>query len=280
MADITAIILTKNEEMNISDCINSIKGIVKRIIVIDSFSDDRTIEIARELGAEIIQHEFINHAKQYKYCIETSNIKTKWIFRIDADERLTEESAKELDKICRENMESNVNGIVVRFKKNFLGKDLYHGGVYPWKKLIVYKNGKGYMEERSMDEHIVVPSGKIIELKNDSLHLDFKNIESWINKHNWYSSKETMDYYSEKTHQSHNSLKTLIKVKIYYKIPMGLRSYMYYFYRYYLRFGFLDGKEGKIYAFMQAYWYRFLVDTKIYECKKMNIRYKVDGDLK
>lgn len=282
MADITAIILTKNEEINIVDCINSIKDIVKRIIVIDSYSNDSTVELAKKIGVEVYQHEFITHAKQFKYGLENFNISTKWVLRIDADERLTFESACELEYLCNENMDTDISGIIVRFKKNFLGKDLYHGGVYPWKKLICYKLGKGDIEDKSMDEHIVLLEGKSLEMKNDSLHFDFKNLEAWTNKHNWYSSKEASDYFYLKSNNGleNQSLKTKIKINLYYKLPLGLRAHFYYIYRYYMKFGFLDGKEGKIYAFLQAYWYRYLVDAKIYECKKTNIKYKSTGELK
>lgn len=282
-ADITAIILTKNEEINIGDCINSIKDTVKRIVVIDSFSTDRTIEIAKELGAEVYQHPFENYARQYMYGVEIANASTMWTLRIDADERLTDESASELKDLCDKNMETDVAGIVLRFKKNFLGKDLYHGGVYPWKKMNCYKTKLGAIEDRKMDEHIVLSSGSVVEMKTDCLHFDFKTIEYWINKHNWYSSRETVDYFEnleKKKDKSELDFKTWFKMNIYYRLPLGMRAHMYYLYRYYIKLGFLDGKEGKIYAFLQAYWYRYLVDIKIYECQKMETRYLGKGELK
>lgn len=283
MADITAIILTKNEEVNIVDCIRSISGIVKRIVVVDSYSKDKTVELARREGAEVYQHLFENYAKQYKYAIKKAIVRTVWTLRIDADERLTEESAAELKRLCEENMSSNVSGIVLRFKKNFLGKNLYHGGVYPWRKMNCYKTKAGNIEDRFMDEHIVLSFGKIIEMKSDSLHYDFKTLEYFISKHNWYSSRETVDYF-ERVEKKDNlktvDLKTYLKMNVYYKLPLGLRAHIYYLYRYYLRFGFLDGKEGKIYAFLQAYWYRYLVDAKIYECQKSGLRYSGKGSLK
>lgn len=283
VADITAIILTKNEELNIVECIKSIITTVKRIVVIDSFSTDRTVELAKNCGAEVFQHTFSTHARQYKYGVNVANINTRWILRIDADERLTPDSAFELKNLCNANENTDVNGIVVRFKKNFLGKDLYHGGVYPWKKLICYKTGKGEIEDRAMDEHIVLSSGKIVELKHDSLHMDFKNLEYFVNKHNWYSSKEAMEYIkhlSKINNKEKMSFKTWFKVSIYYKLPLGMRAHLYYIYRYYIKMGFLDGKEGQIYAFLQAYWYRFLVDAKIFEAKKTGIKYNDLGDLK
>lgn len=282
MADITAIILTKNEEINIADCIKSISTIVKRIIVIDSFSTDKTVEIAKLYGAEVYQHPFENYAKQYMYGVQVANINTMWTLRIDADERLTQDSSQELAVLCDEHMNTDVAGIVLRFKKNFLGRDLYHGGVYPWKKMNCYKTIMGSIEIRSMDEHIVLTSGRIVEMKHDCLHFDFKDLEYFINKHNWYSSRETVDYFEnlEKSKLRYNlDAKTRFKMNFYYKLPLGARAHIYYIYRYYIKLGFLDGNEGKIYTFLQAYWYRYLVDAKIYECKKMNTRYLGKGSL-
>lgn len=282
-ADITAIILTKNEEINIGDCIQSIRETVSRIVVIDSFSDDNTVTIARKLGAEVYQHPFENYARQYMYGIEIADPDTMWTLRIDADERLTPESAKELEQICDANMDTNVAGIVLRFKKNFLGKDLHYGGVYPWKKMNCYKTKLGSIEDRNMDEHIVLSTGSVINMKSDCLHFDFKNLEYFINKHNWYSSRETVDYFEnlkERKPKSELDLKTWFKLNIYYKFPLGMRAHLYYLYRYYILMGFLDGKEGKIYAFLQAYWYRYLVDAKIYESERLGIKYEGKGALK
>lgn len=273
MADLTAIILTLNEEKNIGNCIESLKGLAKRIVVVDSGSTDNTVSIAKHLGAEVLFHPWENYSKQYNWGEKEAKVTTKWIFRIDADESLTNKSAEEIENLCNENMDTQVNGIVVRFKVTFLGKDLKHGGIYPFKKLLIYKAGLGYMENRNMDEHIVLTEGKRVEVKNDSKHHDFKSLSEWVDKHNKYSSREVLDYYNdfEKNKQEINQLnfkarlKRKLKYEVYYKLPIGTRAHLYYFYRYYLKFGFLDGKEGKIFAFMQAYWYRYLVDAKIYE---------------
>ena len=276
MADITAIILTLNEEKNIEECIKSIKSIVKRIVVVDSFSTDKTVEIAKSLGAEVWQHEFVNQAQQFIWAIENISIDTTWVFRIDADERLTEKSATELEKLTAEHETDDVNGIIVRFEVNFMGKALRHGGIYPFRKLLVFKPGKAHMENRNMDEHIVLDEGKSVEMKSDCMHQDFKSLYAWIEKHNKYSDREVLDYLNREEAQSNNALskgakfKRFVKFKIYYKLPMGIRAHLYYWYRYYFKLGFLDGKEGKIFAFLQAYWYRFLVDAKIHEQKLVN----------
>jgi len=274
MADITAIILTLNEEKNIVKCIKSIQPVVKRIVVVDSYSTDRTVEIAKELGAEVIQNKFINQSQQFIFAIDSLDISSKWIFRIDADERLTEKSAQELCELTENHSADNVNGIIVRFEVNFMGKKLRHGGVYPFRKLVVFKTGTAHMEKRNMDEHILLDIGTSVQMKSDCLHQDFKTLHDWIDKHNKYSDREVLDYFAKKDVQEGKKLsggarfKRFVKFKIYYKLPMGFRAWLYYCYRYYFKLGFLDGKAGKIFAFLQAYWYRFLVDAKIYEKKQ------------
>lgn len=284
MADITAIILTKNEESNIVKCIRSIKPIVKRILVVDSGSTDNTCEVAKQEGAEVLEHPLTPflYAKQFLYGMENGNIDTKWVFRIDADEELTKESAEEIDKLCKENEDTDVNGIVVRFEVSFMGHPIRHGGVYPLRKLLVFKYGKGNIEDRCMDEHCVLWEGRSVEVKHDSLHHDYKGLSAWIAKHNNYSDREMQDYFNSLSSdaatglEGENSLdakakfKRFLRWKVYYKLPAGFRAYAYYFYRYYVRGGFLDGKAGKIFCFMQAYWYRFLVDAKIYEHEMNN----------
>lgn len=281
MADITAIILTRNEKDFIEDCIKSIQGVAKRIVVVDSFSDDNTVELAHKMGAEVHQHEFYNYSKQYKYAVEIANVQTKWILRIDADERLTPDSAEELNVLCDQNDNTEVTGIILRFYNIFLGKPMYHGGMYPWKKLSVYKTGIGDIEDRNMDEHIVLSKGTTIEAKKDSKHLAFRGLTFFTNKCNWYSTREVMDYFEQKKVNDKNaSFRTRLKMNVYYKLPMGFRAWLYYCYRYYLKVGFLDGKEGKIFCFLTAYWYRFLVDAKIYEHEKIGEEFKPTGALK
>ena len=275
MTDLTAIILTKNEELNISDCIGSIKDIAKRIVVIDSGSTDRTVEIAKSLGAEVYDHPWINYAKQFLYGLNETGIDTKWVLRIDADERLTEASRRELEGLINENNDTDINGIILRFEVTFLGRKLRHGGIYPFRKLLCFKYGKGTIEDRNMDEHIVLSEGRTVEMKNDCEHHDFKDLSYFIAKHNDYSSREVLDYLQGmksgkedgKALNKKAGIKRWIKFHIYYKLPSGMRAKMYYIYRYYIKLGFLDGREGKIYAFLQAYWYRYLVDAKIYERK-------------
>lgn len=268
----TAIVLAKNEEKNISNCLKSLAGLVKRIVVVDSGSIDKTVDIARSFGADIYSHEFVHYAAQFNWALDNVDITTKWVYRIDADEVVTPELADEISKACAEHDNDDVNGFVMRFKIYFMGRFLTHGGIYPFYNLTIFKTGHGRYEDRAMGEHIFLSSGRTIVLQNDCLHYDFKDLDAWISKHNWYATREVSDYFD--IMGKHDDLESLygeaektksLRDKVYYRLPKFLRAHLYFIYRYYFKLGFLDGKPGKIHAFLQAYWYRFLVDAKIYE---------------
>lgn len=285
MVDLTAIILTKNEEKNIEKCIESITPIAKRIVVVDSFSDDRTVELAKKAGADVYQNPFINYATQFNWGLDNTDIKTKWVLRIDADEEFTPELCDEVNQKLP-GMDENITGLTINLRVIFMGKWLKHGGMYPWKLLRIFSYKYGRLENRNMDEHVKLTQGETMNLKCDFIHKDFKNLEYWTKKHNWYSNREVKDYYErrempdEEMKNGWAKRKRAMKNGVYYRLPMFFRAKLFYTYRYYFRLGFLDGKEGKIFHFLQAYWYRFLVDAKIYECEITGNRIGEQGDLK
>lgn len=285
---ITAIILTRNEETNLPACIESIAEYVDRIVVVDSFSTDRTVEIATALGADVLLHEFVNYGAQFQYALESASINTQWVLRIDADERMTADSSAEMVSLCEENKDTDVNGIVMRLKIHFMGKELRHGGAYPMKKLCIFKFSEAFMETRYMDEQIVLKRGRYVEMKNDVEHQDYKDLTFWIGKHNWYASRAAKDYLetlsqgdsSASSLDFNSRINRIVKQKLYYKMPSRIRTWLYFCYRYYLKAGFLDGRPGYWYAFFQAYWYRTLVDAKIYEAQESGFNIGETGELK
>lgn len=137
MNDITVVILTKNEEPNIRRCIESVVNIADRIIVVDSGSVDKTVKIAKELGAEVYEHEFTTHGKQFNWALSNLNIKTPWVFRLDADEAVTPELALEINRECQKHLNDDISGFVMRFKINFMGRFLKYGGAYPFCKTTI-----------------------------------------------------------------------------------------------------------------------------------------------
>lgn len=296
MLDLTVVILTKNEENNLEKCIESFKGIVKRFVIVDSFSIDGTKSLCEELSKvnniSFYENKFIDYATQLNWGIKNTNIDTKWTMRMDADEELTLELVDEIVNILP-NIDENIKGIVLKRRVYFMGKWIKHGGKYPELLLRIFRTGFGYCEQKLMDEHMILTEGDTTTFKYDIIDNNNKDLEWWTHKHNWYSNREVLDYQEKVLNQSNvdqliddnsnngqASRKRFIKNNGYYKLPLFLRAKLYFIYRYYIKLGFLDGKEGRIYHFLQAYWYRFLVDSKIYECKKFNKKIDSQGDLK
>ena len=275
MADITAVVLTKNEEMNIRDCIESIKDFVKRIVIVDSGSTDRTLEIAKELGADIYTHPYSYYAAQFNWGLENTGIDTKWAMRLDADERLTPELCKECEELLVRADREGYNGIAMDADLYFLGRAMKHG-LANRRKIIIFRYGIGSLEDRKRDPHTVLSEGTCLTAKNHFIHHDSRDINTYINKYNWYSIREKQDYfaYLDGANEEVNTEKRLQrhrknKFSIYYKAPKFWRAHMWFLYNYILKLGFLDGREGFIYHWLECYWYRFLVDAKIYEQEKM-----------
>ena len=189
---ITAVILTYNEEKHISRCINSLKNICEEIFVIDSFSKDRTIEIAKELGAEVYQHPFINQAQQFNWAIENCPIHSEWIWRVDADEYIEKPLAQKAKKVLEE-IPNDVNGIYVNKKIVFQGRPLLHGGWYPAQQIKIIRKGFGASENKWMDEHLIIFSGKTISIDGDQTDENLNDLTWWTDKHNHYASREAIN---------------------------------------------------------------------------------------
>lgn len=267
--------MTFNESKNLEQCLSSIKDYVDDIIIIDSFSKDHTREIAEKFTTKIYQNEWINYSNQFLWALNNAEIKNDWVLRIDADERWTSEGFEELKKIIEKD---EVDGVYVKMKIFFMGKWIKYGGFYPNYFLRVFKKSKGKIEERWMDEHISV-NGKTVISDINVLEMNYdrqENISLWTEKHNKYSTREAIEFliykYNLKKVDSIADLKggkterkRWMKENFYYKLPLFVRPFLYYIYRYIFKFGFLDGKEGLIFHFLQGFWYRFLVDAKIYQ---------------
>lgn len=261
MADITVIIMTKNEEKNIEASIFSAKQIARKILVVDSGSTDGTVELAKKSGAETVFHEWSGHAAQFNWALDNCDIQTEWVFRLDADERISDELATEIEEKLKGIQ--LVDGYQMRWRVYFMGKWIKHGGTHKQYFLRLFRFGKGRVENKLMDEHIIV-DGPVENLNGDLIHYDYKGLDAWLNKHIWYSNLELQMYNTQSDLSGGNKAQKK-KRRFYYKLPPFLRARIYYWYRYYGQLGFLDGREGKIFIYLQAYWYRFLIDAKIFE---------------
>lgn len=300
MTDLTVVILTKNEDKNLRKCVESFRGVAKRFVIVDSFSTDNTEKLCKELSTELekigskldfYQHRWSSYAEQLNWGLQNTNIDTVWSMRMDADEEIMEDLAREIDEKLPK-IEESVNGVILRRRVYFMGRWIKHGGRYPELLLRIFRTGKAFCEMKIMDEHMILKDGTTVNFKYDLIDNNQKDLEWWTGKHNWYSNREVLDHQMTLESIMDTSLeqngasteqakrKRVVKNSGYYKLPKFFRAHLYFVYRYYIRLGFLDGVEGKIFHFLQAYWYRFLVDAKLYECEKKGVKMQKQGVLK
>lgn len=271
MSQITAIVLTYNEEKHIARCIASLKKVADRICVIDSFSTDQTVEIARKSGADIYQNKWINYSNQFSWALNNCNIQTEWTMRVDADEYLEDPLPASISNFIKN--PQNHNSAYFRRKIVFLGHPIKHGFFYPALMLRLWRTGQGNIESRWMDEHIIVTNPVTRCLDGDLVDENLNDLAWWANKHIGYAQREVYDLVESSRHNPTDlsnlsgqaRLKRILKIKVYARLPLVLRGSFYFFYRYFIGRGFLDGKAGFFFHFLQAFWYRVFVDAKLYE---------------
>ena len=268
------IILSYNEEHTIRDCLESVHEVMDEIFIVDSYSTDRTLEIARRYTDKIYQHPFEDYGTQRNWAQENLPIGNEWVFHIDADERVTRELTDELRKIFSAPI-AGVDGFLVSRRTMFMGRWIKHGGHYPAYHLRIFRKGLGRCEERLYDQHFYV-NGSVAALKGDIIDTITTDLDSWISRHNRWASLEALEVinrgkdYGVRADRKGNPIeqKRWLRER-YYALPIFLRPVLYFLYRYFFRLGFLDGKEGFIFHFFQGFWYRFLVDAKIFEMGKI-----------
>lgn len=277
MLDITVIILTYNEEIHIQRCIENVQSFAKEIFLVDSYSTDSTLEIARAMGISVYQNKWENnYAKQFNWGLNNLPIQTKWVLRLDADEYLLQELIEEL-KQKLSLVTNDITGIVFKRRHIFLGKWMKRS-IYPVKLLRLFQYQKAVCEQRWMDEHIQLLEGASVEFENDFVDHNLNNLTWFVSKHNGYAIREAIDLLdlelgllvnnNEEIQLSKQPAAKRKKKHQFAKQPLFWRSFAYFCYRYFLKLGFLEGKEGFLWNFLQGWWYRTLVDAKIFEIKK------------
>ncbi|WP_299666360.1 glycosyltransferase family 2 protein [uncultured Polaribacter sp.] len=276
---LTAIVLTFNEELHLERCLNSLKDVCKEIVVVDSFSKDETENIAKKYGVRFYQNKWINYATQFNWAIKNTEINTDWVIRIDADEYIDEElQTNILNKLPHFNKE--VIGLRIKRMMCFFDKPLKKGGMYPIWHLKIWRNKTAICEQRWMDERMIsIVDGETESLKGNLIDNNFNKISWWTQKHNNYATREAIDVLDKIYNFTNNKLtsdnffgtseerRRWLKMR-YLKMPLFVRPFLFFFIRYFLQGGFLEGKRGFIWSILQCFWYRFLVDVKIYEAYK------------
>ncbi|WP_240485213.1 glycosyltransferase family 2 protein [Acinetobacter soli] len=276
-ASLAVVILTYNEEMHIERAIKSVQSIASEIFVIDSGSKDATVKIAQKNGATVLYHPFINQAKQFNWALDNAPITASWIMRLDADEIIEPDLALEIQQKIPQ-LDANIVGINLKRKHIFMDRWVRFGGRYPLILMRIWRTGYGRVEDRWMDEHVVISSGETTTFDGGFADHNLNDLTFFTDKHNKYATREAIEVLNHK-YQLFNQDKSLnsdstsfqasfkrnIKEKIYNKLPFTLSAFAYFMWRYIFQLGFLDGRSGLTYHFLQGYWYRFLVGAKIME---------------
>ena len=274
---VTTVILTHNESLHIERCIKSVSSISQHIIVIDSFSSDDTPIICKSLNTSFYQRKWKNYSDQYQWGLNKAYNESsdEWFLRMDADETFDAEMLASINDFI-ENDGYGHNGAIFNRKHIFMGQWIKYGGRYPLPMIRLFRRGTAHIEERWMDEHIVLDEGTAMTLKGGFFDDNLNSVTWFVDKHNKYATREMLDIMLKKLLPEEDSkispesgfqikLKRFIKQNIYMKLPYFFRPTLYFLYRYFFQLGFLDGAKGFAYHFLQGFWYRVLVDVKCLE---------------
>ena len=265
---LSVIILTRDEQLHIRRCIERVRPIATEIFVVDCGSVDDTQSIARSLGATVVEHPWPGcQAKQLNWALDNLPLTGDWVLRLDADEYLTEALIAEIQAKL-EGLSETVTGVTFRLVRVFLGRRLRFGN--PVIRLLrLWRRGQARCEVRPMDEHMCILTGTIVDFSGAFLDHNLHGLLWWSQKHLGYAEREVNILAAdanetEEGFSSNAAAKRRMKAR-YARLPRFWRAFAYFCYRYFLRLGFLDGVPGFLWAFLQAFWYRTLVDALLYE---------------
>ncbi|HLW79072.1 MAG TPA: glycosyltransferase family 2 protein [Terriglobia bacterium] len=280
-APVSVLILTRDEELNIAHCLESVRWAAE-VFVVDSLSTDRTAEIARSLGAKVYAHDFQGYARQRNWALDHLPFSCEWVLMLDADERVPQALAEEIHSVLGQDSDPRV-GYYIAPRLFFLGRWLKHGGLYPTWLLRLYKRSAARVEERHVNEHVML-DGAAGYLTQPFDHVDRRPLGHWVAKHNRYADLEAEDYLRERSRPglersipvslwgSQAGRKRWIKLRVWNRLPVLLRPFLFFWRNYLFKGGFLDGRAGFIYHVLWSFWYPFLVGAKVVEQETLDQR--------
>jgi glycosyltransferase involved in cell wall biosynthesis len=280
---LSVIILTLDEEANLPAALASLRRLDPEIFVVDSGSADRTLEIARAAGCRVFEHPFENYAVQRNWAFDHLPIRTPWTLCLDADERLTPELVDEInDTLFRQ--DSPFAGYMLRKRTIFMGRWIRHGGQYPAYHLRLFRSGRGRCEARLYDQHFVV-DGQVGKLRHDYIDVITSDLSTFVVRHNRWAELEAEEILACSTAGARQGpavapmltgtaieRRRFLRTRVYQRFPLFVRPFLFWLYGYVLRLGFLDGIEGLVFHTLQRFWFRFLIDARIWELRRARSR--------
>ena len=270
MQDIAVIILTLDEKPNIAKAIESVRGRAP-VIVVDSGSMDGTRDIAREHGAEVHVHEFVDYASQRNWALAQAQSRFRWVFFLDADEEITPELWSEIEETIGRD---DVDGAYVGLTFVVLGRELKHGGFGSAAILRLMRPSVARFT-RGTNERVDDSDMRVTKLAAKLRHADAKPLAEWFRKHVRYAQREAQHYLDSDDHKrglSGFGLRTkgarTIGVRwAYNKMPLMVRPFVHFGRTVVAQHAWLDGVPGLLFAGMQSLWYPMMIDLFILEAK-------------
>jgi glycosyltransferase involved in cell wall biosynthesis len=268
----SVIILAFNSVDTIEATLMQAREVSDDLHVVDSFSTDDTVALCRQHGAQVVQHAFDSYGAQRNWAIDNLAPRYGWQLHLDADERLTPELIASLRSLPENPADS---GFLIARLVQFLGRTMRHGGMSPTWHLRLFRNGAGRCEERKYDQHFYLSHGSTGELHGYMIDEIRMPLGEWTARHNRWADAEVVEQTAAAgaVRIQPRLLGTAVERKRYLRglyngAPLFVRPYALFFYRYVLRLGFLDGREGLIFWTLQTFWFRFLIDAKLFEYRK------------
>ena len=268
----SVVILAYNSVETLGTTLAQAQQISDDLHVVDSFSTDDTVALSQQRGAQVVQHAFESYGAQRNWAIDHLPFRYAWQLHLDADERLTPELIASVQTLP-ENPEQS--GFLIARLVQFLGRQMRHGGMSPTWHLRLFRHGAGRCEERKYDQHFYLTQGSAGQLQGYMIDEIRMSLSEWTARHNRWSDAEVMeqteamDAVRIQPRLGGNPVERKRYLRgLYNRSPLFVRPYALFIYRYFLRLGFLDGRVGFIFWTLQTFWFRFLIDAKLFEHRK------------
>jgi glycosyltransferase involved in cell wall biosynthesis len=272
---LTTVILTFNEAVHIARAIACARAFSTEVLVVDSYSTDATVAIARRMGARVVQNAWSSHARQCRFALEDCGIATEWVLRLDADEVIGPDLATRILAVVP-TLPLTITGVVLNRRHRFMGRWIRHGGRYPMHLLRCWRHGLAEVEDRWMDEHVRLLGGRSVKIAGAFTDACERDLAFFTAKHNGYATREAVEVLARRydllparsasgpaVRQAR--VKRWLKHNLYERLPLGVAPLAYFLHRYIVRLGFLDGRAGLVYHLLQGFWYRLLVQCRVLE---------------
>ncbi|HEY3396320.1 MAG TPA: glycosyltransferase family 2 protein [Armatimonadota bacterium] len=273
-AGITALVPTFNEEDNIRACLEHLTW-VDQLIVVDSFSTDRTLEIAREFTDEVVQHEYVNSATQKNWALSTLPLRGRWTLIVDADERIVPELAEEILRVVIDD-DRDYGGYFLNRRNYFFGHWIRHAGMYPSWNLRLFRTGAARYETKEVDADVyLLEPGRVGYLKHDMEHYSFRSIQECVRKFDRYAGWDAHERAKPPAEQDDQAevagalggTRTWAR-RVFEKLPA--KPVVIFLYMYFLKLGFLDGRAGFVTCGLWAV-REFLTEAKLWELRQAQL---------